>query len=63
MSTKSLRCAVIGAGRMGRHHTRLYAQSEGVDCLVEKPLAPSVDEARAIADAAACARAAGARMV
>lgn len=25
-STKPLRCAVIGVGRMGRHHARLYAQ-------------------------------------
>ena len=113
MSTESLRCAVIGVGRMGRHHARVYAQTEGVDlvgvvdadpeaaraivgewggeafgsvpelldhgvdavtiatptihhraaadalvankvaCLIEKPLAPNVEEAQAIADAAA----------
>ena len=107
-----IRCAVIGAGRMGRHHVRVYAQNHnaelvgvvdvnsevcnsiveewggkaygtieellaaGVDavtiatptihhrsaaetllaskvaCLIEKPLAPNVDEARSIADAA-----------
>lgn len=106
------RCGVIGVGRMGRHHARVYAQHDdaelvgvvdrdparrtsiveewggrafesieqiidagveavtvatptvhhreaaellltaGVGCLVEKPLAPDVDEARAIADAA-----------
>lgn len=112
MSDKPLRCAVIGAGRMGKHHARLYARTpgcelvavvdpradragpiveewggracttveelpEGVDCatvstptathlsvveallarrahcLVEKPLAPTVDEAQRIAEAAA----------
>jgi len=111
--TSTLRCAVVGVGRMGRHHARLYTQVEGADlvgvvddvaerrdaiieayggapcatveelialgvdavtiavptvhhrriaeplleagiaCLIEKPLAPDVDEARAIADAAA----------
>ena len=109
---KTLRCATIGVGKMGRHHARLYAQTEGCDlvgvvdgnadrakgiveewggrafssvaeliahgvdavtvatptvthraiveplleagvaCLVEKPLAPDVAEARAIADTA-----------
>jgi hypothetical protein len=109
---KTLRCATIGVGRMGRHHARLYAQTDGCDlvgvvdgnieraskiteewggrafasvqelidhgvdavtiatptithraiveplleagiaCLVEKPLAPDVAEARAIADTA-----------
>ncbi|MHC5025966.1 MAG: Gfo/Idh/MocA family protein, partial [Planctomycetota bacterium] len=113
MTTETLRCAVIGVGRMGRHHARVYAQTEGVDlvgvvdadpeaamaitrewggtafgsvselishgvdavtiatptvhhreaadalvaervaCLIEKPLAPNVQEAQAIADAAA----------
>ena len=107
-----LRCGVIGVGRMGRHHARVYAQDSqtelvgvvdhehsraadivsewggslfdsvealieagvdavtiatptihhraaaerllaaGVSCLIEKPLAPDVTEARAIADAA-----------
>lgn len=107
-----LRCGVIGVGRMGRHHARVYAQLDntelvgvvdadperssaiteewggsavpsvdalidlgvdavtiatptvhhraaaerlleaGVACLIEKPLAPDVTEARAIADAA-----------
>lgn len=28
MSERKLRCAVIGVGRMGRHHARLYAQDE-----------------------------------
>lgn len=111
-ATKTLRCATIGVGKMGRHHARLYATSEGcelvgvvdgnaeragkvveewggrafasvdellahgvdavtvatptvthraivepllaagVACLVEKPLAPDVAEARAIADLA-----------
>lgn len=110
---RKLRCGVIGVGRMGRHHARLYAQLPdaelvgvvdsnpeaaqnmteqwggracasveqlidlGVDavtiatptihhwsaaepllkakvaCLIEKPLAPDVQQARAIADAAA----------
>lgn len=109
---KKLRCGVIGVGRMGRHHARVYAQHEqadlvgvvdtnvhsresitaewggqplatveqlldlGVDavtiatptvhhraaaelllrnnvaCLIEKPLAPDVEEAGAIAEAA-----------
>jgi predicted dehydrogenase len=109
---KTLRCATIGVGKMGRHHARLYATTEGCDlvgvvdgnadragkvveewggrafasieeliaagvdavtvatptvthraivepllkagiaCLVEKPLAPDVTEARAIADMA-----------
>lgn len=107
------RCAVIGVGRMGRHHARIYAQSAtaelvgvvdvdrdaaaqvtaqwggevypdvdalltagvdavtiatptihhrdaasrllaaGVACLIEKPLAPNVEEAQAIAEQAA----------
>jgi predicted dehydrogenase len=111
--TKTIRCGVIGVGRMGRHHARVYAQSEGAElvgvvdasaerrcdiveqwggsayetvddllaagvdavtiatptvhhlaaaaplleagvaCLIEKPLAPDVEGARAIADAAA----------
>jgi predicted dehydrogenase len=29
-SAKTLRCAVIGVGRMGRHHARVYAQTPGV---------------------------------
>ncbi len=28
---KTIRCAVVGVGRMGRHHARVYAQMEGVD--------------------------------
>ena len=28
---KVLRCATIGVGKMGRHHARLYAQTEGCD--------------------------------
>ncbi len=112
---KTLRCGVVGVGRMGRHHARLCTQVEGCDlvgvvdrdperraavqeqyggegfeeveqlvkagvdaaiiatptvhhrqaaerllaagvhCLIEKPLAPSVPEARAIADAARAA--------
>jgi len=110
---KLLRCGVVGVGRMGRHHARLYTQVEGTElvgvvdasaerrsaiveeyggaacatvdellalgvdavtvavptvhhravaepllargvaCLIEKPLAPDVTEARALADAAA----------
>jgi predicted dehydrogenase len=109
---RPIRCGVIGVGRMGRHHARVYAQTPGVEfvgaadpsaercqavvaewggrtfvdashlidagvdavtiatptvhhreaaeaclargvaCLIEKPLAPDVAEARAIADAA-----------
>jgi predicted dehydrogenase len=112
MSLKKLRCGVVGVGRMGRHHARVYAQSPevefvgvvdtnpqtcqavveqwggrgfaqleellsaGVDavtiatptihhraaaekllaanvsCLIEKPLAPDVEQARAMAEAA-----------
>lgn len=112
MSQETLRCGVIGVGRMGRHHARVYAQMEGVElvgvvdqdeerrtaiteewggeplemvhelialgvdavtiatptvhhreaaetlleagvaCLVEKPLAPTADEARLIAETA-----------
>src|SRR5688572_6046983 len=111
-SNGKLRCAVIGVGRMGRHHARVYAQNPNVElvgvvdtnptsrqniveqwggqgfenveqlldagvdavsiatptvhhraaaepllrakvaCLIEKPLAPDVEQARAIADAA-----------
>jgi predicted dehydrogenase len=111
-STATLRCGVIGVGKMGRHHARLWTQvagcdlvgvvdssaerrqqvidqyggrghdsvdslidagvdlvtiatptvhhreaaerllAAGVHCLIEKPLAPTPDEARAIADAA-----------
>lgn len=110
---KTLRCGVVGVGRMGRHHARICSLTDGcelvgvvdrdadrrkavteqyggegfdsvealirngvdcvviatptvhhraaaeallaakVHCLIEKPLAPSVSEARAIADAAA----------
>ncbi|MBC8308894.1 MAG: Gfo/Idh/MocA family oxidoreductase [Planctomycetes bacterium] len=28
---KTLRCAVVGVGRMGRHHARVYSQMDGVD--------------------------------
>ncbi len=28
---KTIRCAVVGVGRMGRHHARVYAQMDGVD--------------------------------
>ncbi len=28
---RTLRCATIGVGRMGRHHARLYAQCDGCD--------------------------------
>ncbi|HJN80743.1 MAG TPA: Gfo/Idh/MocA family oxidoreductase, partial [Phycisphaerales bacterium] len=31
MSDTNLRCAVIGVGRMGRHHARVYAQMDGAD--------------------------------
>jgi predicted dehydrogenase len=111
-STATLRCGVVGVGKMGRHHARLWTQvagcdlvgivdssaerrqqvidqyggrghdsvdslidagvdlvtiatptvhhreaaerllAAGVHCLIEKPLAPTPDEARAIADAA-----------
>ena len=113
MIEPKLRCGVIGVGRMGRHHARVYAQLPGVElvgvvdknadsrkaiveqwggrefdsveqmiaagvdavtiatptvhhraaaepllkakvaCLIEKPLAPDADEARALVDAAA----------
>lgn len=112
MSDSQLRCAVIGVGRMGRHHARVYAQMSdadfigvvdhdaqraqgiteewggesfpsidallqagvdavtiatptvhhreaamrllecGVACLIEKPLAPTAEDAAAIAEAA-----------
>ncbi len=112
MAETTLRCGVVGVGRMGRHHARVYAQSDetqfvgvvdpneqaardvtdswggqsfpnvetmietgvdavtiatptirhlevarpfleaGVACLVEKPLAPDVDEARTLAQVA-----------
>ena len=29
--TQTLRCGVIGVGRMGRHHARVYAQAEGAE--------------------------------
>ena len=110
--TKTLRCGVVGVGRMGTHHARLYSETEGAEligivdidprrrqeahdqwgvkafesvdellaerpdavsiatptvdhravaepflragvaCLIEKPLAPDLDEAGAIAEAA-----------
>ncbi|MDP7006145.1 MAG: Gfo/Idh/MocA family oxidoreductase, partial [Phycisphaerales bacterium] len=28
---KTIRCAVVGVGRMGRHHARVYSQMDGVD--------------------------------
>ncbi|MCP4758131.1 MAG: Gfo/Idh/MocA family oxidoreductase [Planctomycetes bacterium] len=31
MTDKTLRCAVIGVGRMGRHHARVYAQMSGAE--------------------------------
>jgi predicted dehydrogenase len=31
MSASRLRCGVVGVGRMGRHHARVYAQSEGAE--------------------------------
>ena len=109
---RPLRCAVVGVGRMGSHHARLYSELEGAEligvvdtdprrceiarekwgarvfdsvetlmearpdavtiatptawhravaepllqakipCLIEKPLAPDLDEAQAIAEAA-----------
>ncbi len=112
MAEGKLRCGVVGVGRMGRHHARVYAQMAGAElvgvvdvnapareaiteqwggrgfgtveelikagvdavtiatptvhhraaaepllrarvaCLIEKPLAPDVGEARAIADTA-----------
>ncbi len=115
MSNTTLRCAVIGVGRMGRHHARVYAQmagaelvgvvdhdaaraadiveewggkafqtidallasgvdavtiatptlhhreaaeqllGAGVACLIEKPLAPTAEDAAAIASAAEAA--------
>ncbi|MBT6165036.1 MAG: Gfo/Idh/MocA family oxidoreductase, partial [Phycisphaerae bacterium] len=110
--TKTLRCAVVGVGRMGQHHARIYSQMDdiefvgvvdqseerrndiveewggkafatveelidagvdavtiatptiyhlevaepllerGIGCLIEKPLAPTAEVAKAIADAA-----------
>ena len=29
--TKTLRCATIGVGKMGRHHARLYATTDGCE--------------------------------
>ncbi|MCH2132704.1 MAG: Gfo/Idh/MocA family oxidoreductase [Phycisphaerales bacterium] len=112
MSSTPVRCGVVGVGRMGRHHARIYAQlpnaelvgvvdadesrrsditdewggrpletvaelidlgveavtiatptihhreaaeqliDAGVSCLIEKPLAPTAEDASAIADAA-----------
>lgn len=31
MSDRALRCAVIGVGRMGAHHARVYGEAEGVE--------------------------------
>ena len=33
MANKSnvIRCGVIGVGRMGRHHARVYAQTDGAE--------------------------------
>ncbi len=28
---KTLRCATVGVGKMGRHHARLYATTDGCD--------------------------------
>ncbi|MBM4106085.1 MAG: Gfo/Idh/MocA family oxidoreductase [Phycisphaerae bacterium] len=33
MSSKSLRCAVLGVGRMGRHHARVMSRQEDVEFL------------------------------
>ena len=31
MGNEPMRCGVIGVGRMGRHHARVYAQLDGVE--------------------------------
>ncbi|HBZ96892.1 MAG TPA: gfo/Idh/MocA family oxidoreductase, partial [Phycisphaerales bacterium] len=31
MTSDAMRCGVIGVGRMGRHHARVYAQLEGAE--------------------------------
>lgn len=31
LGNKTIRCAVIGVGRMGRHHARVYAQMDGCE--------------------------------
>ena len=31
MSEAKIQCGVVGVGRMGRHHARVYAQSEGAE--------------------------------
>ena len=31
LATKTLRCACIGVGRMGRHHARKYAEMDGIE--------------------------------
>ena len=44
--SKTLRCAVIGVGRMGRHHARVYAQKEG--CELVGVVDPNTDRAAEI---------------
>ena len=31
MPSDTMRCGVVGVGRMGRHHARVYAQLEGAE--------------------------------
>lgn len=31
LGRRTIRCGVVGVGRMGSHHTRLYAEADGVD--------------------------------
>ncbi len=44
---RKLRCAVVGVGRMGTHHARLYSEIEGAELIgVVDPDARRCDEAR-----------------
>ena len=31
MSDRALRCAVVGVGRMGAHHARVYSETDGAE--------------------------------
>ncbi len=52
-ATQTLRCAVVGVGRMGQHHARKYAQMEGVELV--GVVDGDADRRETMADSLGCA--------
>lgn len=48
----TLRCAVVGVGRMGRHHARVYSEMAGVDFV--GVVDPDEDRRESVAEARGC---------